>query len=238
MPSGFATTHWSLVLSAGDKHDARVTEAMESLCRIYWPAVHSYIRRSGYDPESARDLTQEFFARLLEKDWLSTVDPARGRFRAFLKIVVQRFLIDEHHRAHRLKRGGGRALVSLEELMAEETRPVALKDEWTADQEFDRRWALAVVERTFARLRSEAEQAGQGPLFAAVQGLLTDGTASGPLAEIGAAHGLGLSAVKMRIHRWRARYRELLLEEVANTVPSPADLHEELRHLMQALAGH
>lgn len=224
-------------MSAGDRRDARVTEALENLCRIYWPAVHSYIRRSGCDPETARDLTQEFFARLLEKDWLSTADPARGRFRAFLKTVVQRFLIDEHHRTHRLKRGGGKTLVSLDELMAEETRPFALKDECTADQEFDRRWALAVVERTFGRLRTEAQQAGQGALFEAVQGLLTDGAATASLAAIGSAHGLGLSAVKMRVHRWRARYRELLLEEVANTVPSAADLHEELRHLMQALAG-
>lgn len=224
-------------MSAGNRHDAKVNEALESLCRIYWPAVHSYIRRWGHDPETARDLTQEFFARLLEKDWLSTVDPGRGRFRAFLKTVVQRFLIDEQKASQRLKRGGGAALISLEELMAEETRPAVLGEDWTADQEFDRRWAMAVVERTFLRLRREAETAGQASLFKAVQGLLTDGAAAAPLAEIGAAYGLGVSAVKMRLHRWRARYRELLLEEVANTVPSLADLHEEVRHLMQALSG-
>lgn len=235
--AAFATTHWSIVLSAGARSSAESDRALETLCRVYWPAVYSYIRRSGQDPESARDLTQEFFARLLEKGWLEGVDPARGRFRAFLRTVVQRFLIDEFHRGQRQKRGGGRTLVSLDEMIAEESRPLVLAGGRTPDEEFDRRWALTVVERCFQQLAREAEAAGQGRLFEAVQGLLTGGEGSAPLSELAAEHGLGLSALKMRIHRWRIRLRELLLSEVAQTVPTVGDLDGEVRELQRALAG-
>ncbi len=237
VPAAFATTHWSIVLSAGAGTSAESDRALETLCRSYWPAVYSYIRRSGQDPEPARDLTQEFFARLLEKGWLAGVDPARGRFRAFLRTVVQRFLIDEFHRGQRQKRGGGKTLVSLDEMMAEEARPFLLSGVRTPDEEFDRRWALSLVERCFQQLAREAEASGQGSLFGAVQGLLTDGEGSVPLSELAAEHGLGLSALKMRIHRWRARLRDLMMLEVAQTVPSVGDLHEEVKELQRALAG-
>ncbi|MBN9688804.1 MAG: sigma-70 family RNA polymerase sigma factor [Verrucomicrobia bacterium] len=234
----FATTHWSLVLNAGRDDDSSLAqEALETLCRSYWPAIHAYIRRTGHGPEAARDLTQEFFARLLRKGWIGVADPHKGRFRTFLLTVLQRFLADEHDRAKAQKRGGGEVLLSLDELEAEEERPFELSSGRTPEQEFDRRWALATLDNTLTHLRAEAERAGQGELFAALQGFLGGGEPSGTLVEIGARLGLGESAVRMRLSRWRSRYRELLRQEVAQTVPRVADLDEEMRHLLAVLTS-
>jgi RNA polymerase sigma-70 factor (ECF subfamily) len=232
----FATTHWSLVLNAGRDDSSLAREALETLCRAYWPAIHAYIRRSGQAPEAARDLTQEFFARLLGKGLIGIANPKKGRFRTFLLTVLQRFLADEHDRANAQKRGGGEVLLSLDELAAEEERPFEPSAGLSPEQEFDRRWALATLDNTLRHLRAEAERAGHGESFTALQGFLGGGEPAGTLAETGARLGLGESAVKMRLSRWRLRYRELLRQEVAQTVPRVADLDEEMRHLLAVLS--
>lgn len=232
----FATTHWSLVLHAGRGEDTAARDAMETLCRAYWPAIHAYIRRTGQAPEAARDLTQEFFARLLGKGLIGIANPQKGRFRTFLLTVLQRFLADEHDRTTAQKRGGGEVLLSLDELAAEEERPFEPSGGLSPEQEFDRRWALATMDNTLRHLRAEAERAGHGESFAALQGFLGGGEPEGTLAETGARLGLGESAVKMRLSRWRIRYRELLRQEVAQTVPRVADLDEEMRHLFAVLS--
>ncbi len=232
----FATTHWSLVLDAGREDSTTARDALETLCRAYWPAIHTYVRRAGHSPESARDLTQEFFARLLGKGLIGIADPQKGRFRTFLLTVLQRFLADEHDRATAQKRGGGEALLSLDELAAEDERPFEPSAGLSPEQEFDRRWALATLDNTLRHLRAETERAGHGELFAALQGFLGGGEPEGTLAETGARFGFGESAIKMRLSRWRVRYRELLRQEVAQTVPRVADLDEEMRHLLAVLS--
>lgn len=233
----FATTHWSLVLHAGQGDDIAGREALETLCRAYWPAIYAYIRRTGQRPEAAQDLTQEFFARLLSKGVIGVADPQKGRFRTFLLTVLQRFLADEHDRLTAQKRGGGEMLLSLDELAAEHERPFEPSAGLSPEQEFDRRWALATLENTLRHLRAEAERAGHGELFSALQGFLGGGEPAGTLAETGARLGLGESAVKMRLSRWRMRYRELLRQEVAQTVPRVADLDEEMRHLLAVVSA-
>jgi len=234
--AAFATTHWSLVLHAGQGDDLAAREALESLCRAYWPAIYAYIRRTGQSADAAQDLTQEFFARLLEKGLIGRADQHKGRFRTFLLTVLKRFLADEHDRSQTLKRGGGEVLLSLEELASEEQRPFEPSSGQSPEQEFDRRWALSTLDNTLRHLRAEAERAGHGALFEALQGFLGGGEPEGTLAETGARLGLGESAVKMRLSRWRIRYRELLRQEVAQTVPRVADLDEEMSHLFAALS--
>lgn len=210
---------------------------MEALCRAYWPAIHAYIRRAGKPPEDARDLTQAFFARLLDRGLIGIADERKGRFRTFLLMLLHRFFADEHDRASAQRRGGGESLLSLEELAAEESRPFEPADTRTPEQEFDRRWALATVDNALRHLRAEAERAGQGELFQALRGFLAAGEPEGTVGDVGRRFGLGESAVRMRLSRWRTRFRELLRQEVAQTVPRAADLDEEMRHLLAALAG-
>lgn len=234
----FATTHWSLVAEAGADEAAGAQQALESLCRAYWPAIHAYIRRTGQTPENARDLTQAFFARVLERGLIAVADQRKGRFRTFLLTLLQRFLADQHDRGTALKRGGGAPVVSLDE-MAEEEGSVP----WPSDPgrspeaEFDRRWALATLDNALRHLRAEAERSGQGRLFEALQEHLGGGDPVRTLAEIGGQFALGESAMKMRVSRWRARYRDLIRQEVAQTVPRLADVEEEMRHLLAAVAG-
>jgi RNA polymerase sigma factor (sigma-70 family) len=212
-------------------------DALEALCRSYWTPIHSYIRRRGNDSEAARDLTQGFFAMLLSRGSIASANPDKGRFRTFLLTAVQRFLADDHDRRTASKRGGGELLLSLDELAAEEGRPFEPAAARSAESEFDRRWALATLDNALRHLRAEAERSGQGELFASLQGHLANGETPAPLLEVGARFGLGESAVKMRLHRWRARYRELIREEVRQTVPRVADLDEEMRHLLAAVVG-
>ena len=233
----FATTHWSLVLHAGQGDHTLARDALETLCRSYWPAIYAYIRRTTPSAESAQDLTQEFFARLLGKGLISIADPQKGRFRTFLLTLLKRFLADEHDRSQTLKRGGGEVLLSLDELAAEEQHPFEPSSGRSPEQEFDRRWALSALDNTLRHLRAEAERAGHGETFAALQGFLGGGEPTGTLTEIGARLGLGESAVKMRLSRWRIRYRELLRQEIVQTVPRVADLEEEMRHLLAALSS-
>lgn len=235
-PEMFATTRWSVVLNAGDGDSSRCEAALEQLCRSYWPPIYAYTCRTGVPPEAAKDLTQAFFAALLEKQWLLRADRDRGRFRSFLLTYLKRFLSDEHQRLSARKRGGGREILSLDELAGEQGAGFVPSDERTPEGEYDRQWALITLQNALRRLRAEAVANGQEALFEALQGRLTETFTAESLAAIGQRFGLGESAVKMRVSRWRGRYQELIRSEVAQTVPQLADINEELRHLMAALA--
>jgi RNA polymerase sigma-70 factor (ECF subfamily) len=234
----FATTHWSLVLEAGGNDSPSAQVALETLCRTYWPAIYAYIRRTGQAPENARDLTQAFFARLLDRGLIAVADRNKGRFRTFLLTLLQRFLADQHDHDTALKRGGGEPQISFDQLAEEEARSRLPADPGRSPElEFDRRWALASLDNAFLRLRAEAAGSGQIEVFTALQDHLGGGDPTRTLAEIGEQFALGESALKMRLSRWRARYRELIRHEVVQTVPSLADVDEEMRHLLTAVAS-
>ena len=230
----FQTTHWSVVLAAKDQDSPRAEEAMEKLCRAYWSPLYAYIRREGHGVAEAQDLTQEFFARLLAKGYLRHLRQ-EGRFRSFLLTFVKRFLSDERDRAGAQKRGGGKALVSLDEMSAEER---SLHEPLTAlspDQLFERRWAETVMERALVRLREEYQAQGKTALFDQLKDLQPGEHAEVSYAEIGARLGLAEGSVKSAVHRLRGRHREMLREVIAQTLRDPAEMEEEIQHLIAVL---
>jgi RNA polymerase sigma-70 factor (ECF subfamily) len=233
-PSQFATTHWSLVLAARDRAEPGADDALSSLCGLYWYPLYAYVRRRGHGADEAHDLTQEFFARLLEKDFLAGVDRGKGQFRSFLLAACNHFLANEHDRARAKKRGGGRAVLSLDAADAEGRYLGEPADALTPEKLFERRWALALLQQVMARLRDEFEAKGKARLFDRLRGFLVGEKGVGYRQ---AADELGLSegAVKVAVHRMRQRYRELLHEEIARTVGAPEEVEEELRALFAAL---
>jgi RNA polymerase sigma-70 factor (ECF subfamily) len=237
-PAGcFVTTHWSAVLTAGRSDTTRARAALEQLCRNYWQPLYAYVRRTGHSREEAEDLTQEFFARLLVQNTVARADPARGRFRSFLLASLKHFLAHEWEKARAQKRGGGAPLIPLEFDTAETrcAQPVALGD--SPDRAFDRQWALALLEVVLGKLRREYSDAGREDLFLGLKDTLSGGRAEIAYRDLGARLGLSEGAVKVAAHRLRHRYRELLREEIANTVAGPEGVEEELRQLFAALGG-
>ena len=237
-PAGcFVTTHWSVVLAAGRSDTTRARAALEQLCRNYWHPLYAYVRRAGYSREEAQDLTQEFFARLLAHNTVARADPSRGRFRSFLLASLKHFLAHEWEKARAQKRGGRAQIISLEFDTAEThcAQPVAPGD--TPDRAFDRQWALALLDVVLGRLRREYRDAGREDLFLGLKDTLTGGRAEIPYRDLGASLGMSEAAVKVAAHRLRRRYRELLREEIANTVAGPAEVEEELQHLFASLGG-
>jgi RNA polymerase sigma-70 factor (ECF subfamily) len=226
-----------VVLRAGRSDTTRARAALEQLCRNYWQPLYAYVRGTGYSREEAEDLTQEFFARLLAHNSVARADPARGRFRSFLLVSLKHFLANEWDKARAQKRGGGARLIPLEFDTAETrcAQPVAPGD--TPDRAFDRQWALALLEVVLGRLRREYRDAGREDLFLGLKETLGGGRAEIPYRDLGARLGLSEGAVKVAAHRVRQRYRELLREEIANTVAGPEEVEGELRGLFAALAG-
>jgi len=233
----FATTHWSVVLAAQREDPARAHEALAALCQSYWYPLYVYVRRQGHSPHDAQDLTQEFFARLLEKDWLAGVSRGRGRFRSFLLAAMKHFLANEWDKARARKRGGGQRFVGLDAASAETRYALEPPDNVTPERVFERRWAMTLLDQVLARLRAEHAASGKEPLFEALKGALTEGRDSLPHAELGAKLGLSGGAVKVAVHRLRRRYRELLRQEIAHTVGSEAEVEDELRHLFALLSS-
>jgi RNA polymerase sigma factor (sigma-70 family) len=237
-PAGcFVTTHWSVVLTAGRDDTPRARAALEQLCRNYWRPLYAYVRRAGYSREEAEDRTQEFFARLLAHNSVSKADPERGRFRSFLLASLRHFLAHEWERNHARKRGGGAQFIPLDFDTAETAclQPTAPDD--TPDRAYDRHWALALLDAVLGRLRQEYRDAGREDLFVGLKDTLSGGRAEIPYRELGARLGLSEGAVKVAAHRLRQRYRDLLREEVANTVAGPGEVEEELRELFGALSA-
>jgi len=232
----FLTTRWSVVLAARSPASTEASHALESLCRTYWQPLYLYARRRGHSPQDAEDLTQGFFAKLLEKDWLASVEQERGRFRQFLLMAFKRFLANERDHAQRLKRGGGSHGVPLdtvlgEKLYREETPPSA-----SADEVYDRRWALSLLDATLAQLRGEFESTGRTREFDILKPQLTAPRGDIAYAEIAITLQTTEGAARVAVHRLRKRFREVFREQIAHTVGSPAELDDELRHLISVLA--
>ncbi|MCZ7638590.1 MAG: sigma-70 family RNA polymerase sigma factor [Verrucomicrobia bacterium] len=233
-PAGFRTTHWSVVLAAGRTGSTIAHEALEHLCRDYWYPLYADVRRRGYPPEEAKDLTQGFFASLLRREDLARVGPEKGRFRTFLLTALDHYLANERDRTRAQKRGGGRPALSLDDETAENRYRHEPADPLTPATLFERRWAATVLERVTERLRGEYAAAEKGDLFDELEGFLTEKKARAR-AEIAARHGVGINAVDVAIHRLRKRYRALLREEIARTVSRPEEVEEEIRALIHAL---
>jgi RNA polymerase sigma-70 factor (ECF subfamily) len=233
----FVTTHWSLVLSARDGQSPQSAAALEKLCRIYWYPLYAYVRRSGQSRENAEDLTQAFFARLLEKKFLDSAQQERGRFRSFLLVVLKRFLANEWERAHAQKRGGFQTQISLDTEMAERKFQSEIASaEIPPDRAFERRWALTLLEQTMSRLRSEFERAGKISEFERLKIFLTADKYEIPYATVAAELGMNEGALRVAVHRLRRRYRELFREEISHTLAEGESVDDELRYLMSVLA--
>jgi RNA polymerase sigma factor (sigma-70 family) len=230
----FATTHWSVVLTAQGESPA-AKAALEKLCRTYWWPLYGFVRRQGYKPEDAQDLTQAFFARLLERRDLETVRQERGRLRSYLLASLKNFLSKARHREMTVKRGEGRPLVSLDDLLTRERTDQEPAHKLSADRIYERRWALTLLEQVLTRLRAEYEAAGKLPLFDRLKELLAGESSQPSQAEIAAEMQMTENAVKQAFHRLRHRYRQLLREEIAHTVAVPDDVEDELRHFISVL---
>lgn len=210
-------------------------DALGKLCTTYWYPLYAFVRREGKSAHDAQDLTQEFFARLLEKNWLGAVDRSRGRFRSWLLASMKHFLANEWDKSHAQKRGSGQALIPLDPADAESRYAHEPADHATADKLYDRRWAYAVLDAVLARLREEFSAAGKCELFDALKPALTG--EKSPYADIAARLGMSEGAVKVSVHRLRERYRDLIRAEIAETVATPDEIEAELRHLLEALSG-
>jgi DNA-directed RNA polymerase specialized sigma24 family protein len=232
----FVTTHWSLVLQAGRQDAPEADRALAELCRLYWYPLYAHVRRFGHGPETAQDLTQEFFARLLQKNYLSTADRRRGRFRGFLLTAFKCFLANEWDRSTAQKRGGGQEPVWLDALEAEERYRFEPVDRVSADQLYDRRWALDLLARVRARLAADYLAAGRSARFEALEQFLPGAQPAESQAAVGERLGLTENTVKQEVHRLKKRFVELLRAEVAQTVAHPDEVDEELRHLVDVVA--
>jgi RNA polymerase sigma-70 factor (ECF subfamily) len=230
----FTTTRWTLVLAAARRHDPDGAEAFARLCERYYAPLYSYLRRRGHALEDAQDLLQGFVAHALEADVMRHADPARGRFRAFLLTSLKHYAINVQVRAAADKRGGGALLLSLDFEAAEHRYRHEPRDNETPERLYDRRWALAVLERSLRQLRSEFHGAGRAAFFDAVRTHLT-GEGDAPYRELGDRFGMTENATKVAVHRMRRRYRDLLRTEIAETVESEHEVDDELQYLMAAL---
>ena len=230
-PEWFLTTHWSVVVKASAPDSKTAKAALESLCNAYWYPLYAFVRRLGHSPHDAEDLIQGFFAQCIEKDYLRAADQDKGRFRSFLLLALKRFLANEWDRARTRKRGGDRQIISLD---AEERYAAEPAESLTPDKLFERRWAMTLLENVLTKLKTEQAAAGRLAIFTELQPVLTSrGT---PYADLAKRLDLTESAVKVAVHRLRQRYRELLEQEIANTVSSPAEIEEERRYLLRILS--
>lgn len=230
----FATTHWTVVLAAGRRSTPQSDRALEELCRAYWYPLYAYLRRQGRAPHDAQDLTQGFFARLLQKDYLQAADREKGKFRTFLLVALKRFLANEWDRQHAQKRGGFATVVPIDQEFAESRLAADPSSNVQPDLLFDRNWAMTLLAQTMSRLQEEYVASGRARLFEYLQSCLAREESALPYADIAARLNLTEAAVKMAVQRLRARYREILRAEIAHTVSTPDEVEEEIRHLFSA----
>jgi RNA polymerase sigma-70 factor (ECF subfamily) len=232
----FSTTHWSQVFLAGQPDSTKAREALATLCQRYWYPLYVFVRRQGQGPEDAQDLVQGFFERLLEKQYLKDADPEKGKFRSFLLMALRRFMVNEWDRANRLKRGGGRKLISLDEQDTEDRYKAEPVDEMSPERAYQRQWAMIVLEQVLDRLEAEFVSAGKAELFSELRVYLGGEPGAGSYAEIGGKLGMTPGALKVTVHRLRQRFRELLRLEIANTVAKAEEIDNEIRELFAALS--
>jgi RNA polymerase sigma factor (sigma-70 family) len=235
-PVRFTTTHWSVVLEAQGPTPA-AQAALEKLCRTYWRPIYGFVRREGIELEDAKDLTQSFFALLLERRDLDTVRQEKGRLRSHLLTSLKHFLTNERQRAMTIKRGEGRQLISLDQLHEREYRGLEPADTSTPEQIYERRWALALLDQIITRLGEAYRLAGNVILFERLKALLTDEPGRPSQAQIAVELGMTENAVTQAFHRLRESYRQFLREEIAHTVIAPGDIEDELRHLIAVLSA-
>jgi RNA polymerase sigma-70 factor (ECF subfamily) len=233
-PRKFATTRWSLVLAAGRQRTPQSREALGRLCELYWYPLYAFVRRKGHSPEDAHDLTQAFFANLLEKNGLATVDPARGRFRAWLRVAMDHHLANARDHERALKRGGGQVALRIDVAEAEGRYRLEPSHDETPERIYERRWALQLLEHALAALGEECVRKGNGALFDMLRGTLVEGGEG--YARFAEPLAMTPGAVKVAAHRLRRRFRELLRARIADTVENLEDLDDELWHLFAALS--
>jgi RNA polymerase sigma-70 factor (ECF subfamily) len=236
-PQTFATTHWSVVITAGHQSSPNAREALEKLCRTYWFPLYAYVRRQGKSPEDAQDLTQAFFAWFLERSFLQQADRGRGRFRSFLLASLNHFLAHERERALALKRGGKQVHVAWDLMTAENCYHQEPASELAPEKIFDQRWALALFQQALGRLRLEYATAGKRELFEQLKIFLTNVADVGGYESVAARLGMAPGSIAVAVHRLRQRYGELVKEEIAHTVASPTEVQDELRYLIELVGG-
>lgn len=234
--AAFDTTHWSVVLKAGGDTSTQVQAALENLCRAYWYPLYAYVRRHGHNVEDAQDLTQQFFARLLERKYFRLADRARGRFRTFLLTSLKNFLINEWKHASRQQRGGGCHHISMDGSELETRFMAEPSNDRSPDKAFERQWALVLLGRVLDQLQAEFASTGRGQVFEELKPYLTGEDVEGSYAEVGRRLGMTEGNIKVTVHRLRQRYRELLKKEIFRTVDDPDIVDEEIRHLIAALS--
>lgn len=232
----FVTTQWSLVLSAGHDSAPDARAALEQLCRTYWYPLYAFLRRSGHPDPDAEDLIQSFFARLIEQDWLATADPAKGRFRSFLLVCLKRFAGGEARKAEAQKRGGRSVMISLDDGSAAQRYAAEMAEGLAPDEVYDRRWALTLLEQAWDRLRQECRATGKLALCEHLRAAQDGGSEAPCYATLAASLNLTESALKSALFRLRARYREVLRQEVTQTVSDPREVDDEIRHLLEVLS--
>jgi len=230
----FVTTHWSVVLAAQEELSPESTQALSEICRTYWYPLYAYVRRKGYSVDDAQDLTQEFFARFLEKNYLGSVDRKKGKFRSFLLASLEHFLAKEWTRAHRLKRGGGQTIIAWDGCDPEERYRLEPADRLTAEHLYERRWALTVLEQAMNAAGAEYAAAGKQPLFEELRPFIS-GEDDVSYSDLAAKLSMSEGAVRVAVHRLRQRYAECVRAEIAKVVQRPEEIEEELGHLMAAL---
>jgi RNA polymerase sigma factor (sigma-70 family) len=233
----FVTTHWSVVLAARATDAPQAAAALAELCRTYWYPLYAFVRRKGHSPPDAQDLTQAFFARLLEKNYIAQADRERGRFRTYLLAAFTHFLADEWDKAQRLKRGGGLEIVSFDAASAEERYRLEPVEQLDAAKLYERRWVTTLFDKVLARMEEEFRDSGKGRLFEGLKSSLIAEESGVSYAQLGAQLGLKEDAVKQAVHRMRRRYRELFREEIAQTVAGPDEVEDELKHLFAVLSA-
>jgi RNA polymerase sigma-70 factor (ECF subfamily) len=235
-PHLFVTTHWSVILAARDGDSEHAQRALASLCQSYWYPLYAYLRSRGFSPEDSEDLTQGLFVQLLERKSLQRADRERGKFRFFLLGALKNYLCDEHDKATALKRGGGQRPISLDAQTAEERFRFEPIDTLSPEKIFERRWALTLLDQALARLKAEQVVARKEQLYNALEGFLTQAEDMPSYEEVAARLRLPLSTVKSSLYRLRQRHRELLREEIAQTVTTAAEIEEEIQHFISALS--
>lgn len=234
-PPVFATTHWSAVLTAGSGDTPRARTALGGLCQTYWYPLYAYIRRRGHPAHDAQDLTQEFFAQLLERRSLASANPQRGRFRTFLLTALNHFLANEWHKARTGRRGGGNPILSLDWAGAEQRFDLEPADRRSPDKLFEKQWALTLLSEVLNRLEAEYQQERKLELFTALKQTLTGSRESQPYVELAAKLAMHEGAIKVAVHRLRKRYRDLIRAAIADTLDETQNIDDEMQHLFRAL---
>lgn len=230
----FHSTHWSVVNRAGDVQDSQHRQALESLFQAYWYPLYAFARRSGQDPHQAEDLTQAFFAKMLEKDFVSSADPERGKFRTFLLVMFKRFMINEYEHGQTQRQGGRLDHLSLDIESSEQRYALEPSDDWTPERLFDRQWAITLLNSVMSQLEAEHQRPEQRKLFRKLRGFLGGGRET-PYAEIAQELEIPASSLRVTVHRLRLRYREILRLEIAQTLDDPSEIDEELGYLRAAI---